>query len=41
VPVGLQLVAAPGRELLLLQVAHALDGDGWLGRRAPIGTLPT
>jgi amidase len=40
VPVGLQLVAAPGRELLLLQVAHALDGDGWLGRRAPIGTLP-
>ena len=27
-PVGLQLVAAPGSELLLLQVAHALDGDG-------------
>ncbi|MEZ5250515.1 MAG: amidase family protein [Ilumatobacteraceae bacterium] len=29
-PVGVQLVAAPGRELLLLQVAHALDGDGVL-----------
>jgi amidase len=40
VPVGLQLVAPPGRELLLLQVAHALDGDGWLSRRAPIDTLP-
>lgn len=26
-PVGLQLVAAPGRELLLLQIAHALDHD--------------
>jgi amidase len=39
VPVGLQLVAPPGRELLLLQVAHALDGDGWMADRAPIGTL--
>jgi amidase len=39
-PVGLQLVAPPGRELLLLQVAHALDSDGWLSRRAPIDTLP-
>jgi amidase len=39
VPVGLQLVAAPGRELLLLQVAHALDGDGWLTRRAPVDTV--
>lgn len=29
-PVGLQLVAPPGQELLLLQVAHALDGDGAL-----------
>ncbi len=29
-PVGLQLVAPPGQELLLLQVAHALDGDGSL-----------
>jgi len=26
-PVGLQLVAPPGAELLLPQVAHALDGD--------------
>jgi amidase len=32
-PVGLQLVAAPGNDLLLLQIAHALDGDGWLDRR--------
>ncbi len=31
-PVGLQLVAPPGQELLLLQVAHALDGDGALVR---------
>lgn len=29
-PVGLQLVAPPGADLLLLQVAHALDGDGWV-----------
>ncbi len=29
-PVGLQLVAPPGGELLLLQIAHALDGDGAL-----------
>ena len=29
-PIGLQLVAPPGRELLLLQVAHALDHDGAL-----------
>lgn len=29
-PVGVQLVAPPGRELLLLQVAHAMDGDGAL-----------
>ncbi len=29
-PVGLQLVAPPGGELQLLQLAHALDGDGAL-----------
>ncbi len=34
-PVGLQLVARPGAELLLLQVAHALDGDGVVSRRWP------
>jgi amidase len=34
-PVGLQLVARPGAELLLLQVAHALDGDDVAGRRWP------
>lgn len=34
-PVGLQLVARPGAELLLLQVAHALDGDGVVTRRWP------
>jgi amidase len=34
-PVGLQLVARPGAELLLLQVAHALDGDGVASRRWP------
>jgi amidase len=34
-PVGLQLVAPPGAELLLLQVAHALDGDGVTPRRWP------
>jgi amidase len=34
-PVGLQLVALPGAELLLLQIAHALDGDGVAARRWP------
>ena len=34
-PVGLQLVARPGAELLLLQVAYALDGDGVVSRRWP------
>ncbi len=34
-PVGLQLVARPGAELLLLQVAHVLDGDGVATRRWP------
>jgi amidase len=34
-PVGLQLVAPPGAELLLLQVAHALDSDGVAPRRWP------
>ncbi len=36
-PVGLQLVAPPGAELLLLQIAHALDHDGAPGApsRAP------
>ena len=29
-PVGLQLVAPPGAELLLLQVAHAFDHDGFV-----------
>ncbi|MFN8020778.1 MAG: amidase [Acidimicrobiales bacterium] len=29
-PVGVQLVARPGQELLLLQIAHALDHDGAL-----------
>ena len=27
-PVGLQLVGRPGADLLLLQIAHAFDGDG-------------
>jgi len=36
-PVGLQLVARPGADLLLLQVAHAFDGDGRVLRRAPKG----
>ncbi|MBI5090759.1 MAG: hypothetical protein HZB15_18370 [Actinobacteria bacterium] len=35
-PVGVQLVAPPGRDLLLLQVAHAFDGDGWLLPRWPL-----
>lgn len=35
-PVGLQLVAAPGNDLLLLRLAHALDGDGWVTERAPV-----
>jgi amidase len=34
-PVGVQLVAPPGHDLLLLQVAHAFDGDGWLSPRWP------
>lgn len=34
-PVGLQLVAPPGAELLLLQVAHAFDHDGVVERRWP------
>ncbi|MCU1360641.1 MAG: Amidase [Ilumatobacteraceae bacterium] len=34
-PVGLQLVAAPGNDLLLLQVAHAFDTDGFVARRWP------
>jgi amidase len=34
-PVGLQLVAPPGAELLLLQIAHAFDGDGVVPRRWP------
>jgi amidase len=34
-PVGLQLVARPGADLLVLQVAHALDGDGVATRRWP------
>ncbi len=34
-PVGLQLVAPPGGELLLLQIAHALDGDGALDAPSP------
>ena len=40
-PVGMQLVAAPGNDLLLLQVAHAFDHDDWLPRRAPVDTLAT
>jgi amidase len=41
-PVGLQLVAPPGSDLLLLQVAHALDGDGWAPDRiAPVGSPST
>jgi amidase len=32
-PVGLQMIARPGAELLLLQVGHALDGDGVVDRR--------
>lgn len=35
-PVGLQLVAAPGNDLLLLRLAHALDGDGWVHDRTPV-----
>jgi amidase len=34
-PVGLQLVARPGADLLLLQVAHAFDHDGVIERRWP------
>jgi amidase len=34
-PVGLQLVARPGAELLLLQVAHAFDHDGVVERVWP------
>jgi amidase len=36
-PVGLQLVARPGAELLLLQIAHAFDSDGAVARRWPAG----
>ncbi len=39
-PVGVQLVAAPGNDLLLLRLAHALDGDGWVTRRAPVTPAP-
>lgn len=34
-PVGLQMVAPAGAELLLLQIAHAFDGDGWVSPRTP------
>ncbi|MDH3705759.1 MAG: amidase family protein, partial [Acidimicrobiia bacterium] len=36
-PIGMQLVAAYGREDLLFQVAGQLEGEvAWSGRRAPI-----
>jgi amidase len=36
-PIGVQLVAAFGREDLLLRVAAQLEADGaWRGRRPPI-----
>jgi amidase len=34
-PVGLQLVARPGADLLLLQIAHALDHDGAVSEPMP------
>ena len=37
-PVGLQLVGPPGADLLLLQIAHAFDGDGAVARRWPRDT---
>ena len=39
-PVGLQLVGPPGADLLLLQIAHAFDGDGSIVRRWPRDTSP-
>ncbi len=35
-PVGLQIVAPPWAELLLLQIAHAFDSDGWVASRTPV-----
>jgi amidase len=40
-PVGVQLVAPPGAELLLLQIAHAFDHDGWIDGGAGLDTLPS
>jgi amidase len=40
-PVGVQIVAAPWREDLLLQVARRLDVvHGWTDRHPPIGGWP-
>jgi amidase len=39
-PVGLQMVAPPGAELLLLQIAHAFDGDGWVAARGGLARVP-
>jgi amidase len=40
-PVGLQLVARPGDDLVLLRLAHVLDGDGWVTERAPVTPVPS
>ncbi|MEK7423795.1 MAG: amidase [Actinomycetota bacterium] len=39
-PVGVQVVAPPGADLLLLQIAHAFDHDGWVDGTAGLATLP-